>query len=128
MPILGKHRVNFQYFDEKIKVKSNNEDITVIRPVTRCMIENLDKEVIAKSTVKLHHNDVDNKILAREFAFRAAVSQIPDKEVRRAIRTAYRIKLRNPQGRIEQETPPRKSQSTGKVIKENKSTLVQKSV
>lgn len=94
MSLLGGHRVYFGYKKETIQVQQNNQELQVTRPVTSCTIEDLDKNVIAKHTVKLHHKDVPNRLIAREVAFKNAVNTIKDRALRKAIHSDFRTNLK----------------------------------
>lgn len=94
MSLLGGHRVYFGYDKETIQVMQNNQELQVTRPITTCTIEDANKNVIAQHSVKLHHKDVPNRLIAREVAFTNAVNTIKDRNVRKAIHSDFRNNMK----------------------------------
>lgn len=94
MSLLGGHRVYFNYGKETINVIQNNQQLQVTRPVTTCVIEDVNKNEIASHTVKLHHKDAPNRLKAREVAFVTAVSKIADRAIRKPIHSDFRNQIK----------------------------------
>ncbi|MBV1929564.1 MAG: hypothetical protein KUG81_08660 [Gammaproteobacteria bacterium] len=64
--------------------------VQVNRRVTFCEIVDPNDTIVSQGVVKMHHHDVDNKHVAREFAFRKAMKDIPSKEVRQNLWNIFR--------------------------------------
>ena len=82
-------KIKFGYEQENLTVVRNNEPLDVSRPVTHCALKDGDN-VLGESTVRLHQDDVANKIKGRTFAFKKAVNTIADKAVRTALWMQFR--------------------------------------
>lgn len=100
--IIGNHRVHFIYDNEQLSINHNNTTIDKTRKITTCVItENNESQTeISRDTVKLHHKDQDQNIMARHYAFNKAVNNITDRQLRgELIRNYYDSPIKKPKKR-----------------------------
>lgn len=95
---LANHKVHFEYGERTITIRQNKEKFQKQQPSTTCVISTLEGNEISRATVYLHHKDVNCKIEGREFAFRAAVHSIPDRNLRASLRKDYVTKMKTKKG------------------------------
>lgn len=99
MSHLGNHNVWWGYGKETFSVRKNKGEIEVTRPTVTCTIEKLEEDgskvEVATHKVRLHHKDVNNKLVGREFAFRGAVKNIVDRVTRHNIRKDFHETVRH---------------------------------
>jgi len=96
--LLAEHKVHFEYGDRNIQIQQNKETIEKNQPTIKCVISNKEGEEVVSGIVGLHHQDHDNKIYGREFAFRKAVKKIANKDLRSSLRRAFRLNLKSIDG------------------------------
>ena len=75
---IGNHTVKFHSFRSERPIRTVNSQ--VVRG-TKCIIKSKGT-LVSEAEVFKKHDDIDNKLVAREFALKKAINNIPNREVR----------------------------------------------
>ena len=86
--LVNGHKVHYVYGKEKVQFFNHGNQEIVNKPTIQCIITKNNEE-IASAKVRPHHEDSNNKIVGRFYAFKKAVSTIPDKKLRTALFNDY---------------------------------------
>ena len=99
---LGNVLVAFHYETTDTQVKKNSVSFSVKKKQTTCKIFNEKEELLSTGVVKLHHEERDEKVLGRHYAFKKAMATIElTKAEKKAIWDDYRDNLNSPAKRRE---------------------------